>query len=78
MERARRLQHVTSAHGFLLHPPSGRAELPTPARRHARAAVRALRIAGVNVLLAPARIVISTPWAIRPGHVLLKTLQTLV
>jgi len=37
-----------------------------------------LRIAGVNVLLAPARIVISTPWAIRPGHVLFKTLQTLV
>ncbi len=37
-----------------------------------------LRIAGVNVLLAPARIVISTPWAIRPGHVLLKTLQASV
>ncbi len=34
-----------------------------------------VRIAGVNVLLAPARIVISTPWAIRPGQVLLKTLQ---
>ncbi len=37
-----------------------------------------LRIAGVNVLLTPARIVISTPWAIRIGHVLLKTLQTSV
>jgi hypothetical protein len=34
-----------------------------------------LRIAGVNLLLAPARIIISTPWAIRIGHVLLKTLQ---
>jgi hypothetical protein len=37
-----------------------------------------LRIAGVNVLLTPARIVISTPWAIRPGHVLFKTLQASV
>jgi hypothetical protein len=37
-----------------------------------------LRIAGVNVLLTPARIVVSTPWAIRTGQVLLKTLQTLV
>ncbi len=37
-----------------------------------------VRIAGGNVLLAPARIVISTPWAIRPGHVLLKTLQASV
>jgi hypothetical protein len=34
-----------------------------------------VRIAGVNVLLTPARIIISTPWAIRPGHVLFKTLQ---
>jgi hypothetical protein len=37
-----------------------------------------LRIAGVNVLLAPARIIISTPWAIRTGQVLFKTLQASV
>jgi len=37
-----------------------------------------VRIAGVNVLVTPAVIVISTPWAIRPGHVLLKTLQASV
>jgi len=34
-----------------------------------------VRIAGGNVLLTPVVIVVSTPWAIRPGHVLLKTLQ---
>jgi hypothetical protein len=37
-----------------------------------------IRIAGVNVLLAPARIVISTPCALRSRHVLLKTLQASV
>jgi hypothetical protein len=37
-----------------------------------------VRIAGGNMLLTPARIVISTPWAIRIGHVLLKTLQASV
>jgi hypothetical protein len=37
-----------------------------------------LRIAGGNVLLVPARIVISTPWALRPRQVLFKTLQASV
>jgi hypothetical protein len=37
-----------------------------------------LRIAGGNVLLTPARIVVSTPWALRSRHVLLKTLQASV
>ncbi len=37
-----------------------------------------LRIAGVNVLLAPARIVISTPWALRSRQMLFKTLQASV
>jgi len=34
-----------------------------------------LRIAGVDVLLTPACIVISTPWALRSRQVLFKTLQ---
>jgi len=34
-----------------------------------------LRIGGVNVLVAPACIVVSTPWALRSRQVLFKTLQ---
>jgi hypothetical protein len=34
-----------------------------------------LRIAGGNVLLTPAVIVVSTPWALRSRQVLFKTLQ---
>jgi hypothetical protein len=37
-----------------------------------------VRIAGGNVLLTPAVIVISTPWALRSRQVLFKTLQASV